>query len=676
MKKNLIIAIVLTFATFLSYVSGLTSSVFGGDSGDIILSAFYAGVAHPPGYPLNSLIGWFFARLPYEATIAYKVNLMQAVFMSFSVGFLFLSLRILTKNTIIGIAGALSLAFNPLFWLYAHIAEVFQLAILLESISLLFLFMWWDRIKKLKKTSKTSLDKNIISSVIFLGLAVFHHHTFVLLLPAHIYFINKNSRDVFNNRKSILRMFAVFLVGFLPYIAVPLLASQNPPVNWDNPVNIQNFIQLITRADYGSFTAAPAFAGIPLETRLVQLVSLFAFVKSDFTIIGLIIIAVGAIYVFFKEKVIFWFLTLAIFFTGPFFLLYSSFDLSNDFFFAIWERFVLITYFFLAIFLSFGFVAVYTYYKQLVFKRYDFLNKPVLVALCQGIFLLFPFYMYVTNYSKTNLSQFKIGDFVAYDTLNSAEKNSIIFMADDTTTLNTEYIYHTTSEFKDKKLIVSGFLNFKYYREQLLEKYPEIIFPANFIDEYRDQNNNYVDAIIHENYYKFPIYSVSNGLQVNEGTWVARGLLFKLQRGNLNVDQEEIDVIFSNFKFQDHSSSYSQFMENHIKNLYYSAYLNSATTLSANNYVVSAVNYAEKAIKINPKQNLAYIELAKIHLKAGNCNAAKSPLFSAYEINKEYGATLDLLVIFSADCEKNEEAAKYYANIKNGLLRNLEEKLN
>src|SRR3990167_9859715 len=121
--------------TFLIYIKGVSPSVFGGDSGDIILASWFGGVAHPPGYPLNTMLGWIFTHLPLNATVAFKANLMAAFLHAAVVAVLCLILQKVTKNIFVSIASSLVLAFNPLFWLYAHILEVFQLNLLLVSIS-------------------------------------------------------------------------------------------------------------------------------------------------------------------------------------------------------------------------------------------------------------------------------------------------------------------------------------------------------------------------------------------------------------------------------------------------------------------------------------------------------------------------------------------------------------
>src|SRR3989344_6981230 len=110
--------------TFLIYIKGVSPSVYGGDSGDIILASWFGGVAHPPGYPLNTMLGYIFTHLPISGSVAYKADILAAFLQAASVGLIFLIVKKLTKNTLIALSASLVLAFNPLFWLYAHTLEV------------------------------------------------------------------------------------------------------------------------------------------------------------------------------------------------------------------------------------------------------------------------------------------------------------------------------------------------------------------------------------------------------------------------------------------------------------------------------------------------------------------------------------------------------------------------
>src|SRR3990170_2522095 len=122
-----IFAVTFFLGVFVVYITGVSPSVFGGDSGDIILASWFGGVAHPPGYPLNTIIGWIFSHLPFDAAIAYKANLAAAFIQSVNSVLVFLIVTTISSKKVIGIIAAFLFMFNPLIWLYAHVYEVFQL---------------------------------------------------------------------------------------------------------------------------------------------------------------------------------------------------------------------------------------------------------------------------------------------------------------------------------------------------------------------------------------------------------------------------------------------------------------------------------------------------------------------------------------------------------------------
>src|SRR3990167_2702533 len=188
--------------TFLIYIKGVSPSVYGGGSGDIILASWFGVVAHPPGYPLNTMLGWIFTHLPYNATVAYKANLMAAFLMAASISLLFLILEKLTKNFFVSLATSLILAFTPLFWLYAHVIEVFQLNLVLVAASVYFLVSWRESFLAKKQKSKL-----LYLAFLFWGLAVFHHHTSVLLAPAIGYLVLKTDKKFLVKKGLVFKLF-------------------------------------------------------------------------------------------------------------------------------------------------------------------------------------------------------------------------------------------------------------------------------------------------------------------------------------------------------------------------------------------------------------------------------------------------------------------------------------
>lgn len=654
---------------FVIYTLGVSPSVYGGDSGDIILAFWFGGVAHAPGYPLNTMLGWVFTHLPFDATVAYKANLMAAFLMAASCAVTFLILNRLTRNIYASLAAALVLAFTHLFWLYAHVIEVFQLNLLLVSTSLYFLVSWRD-----SKLSKKPKDSFLNLSFLFLGLSVFHHHTSALIAPAFLYLILKTDKKILNKRKLILKVLGFFALGFLPYLFIPLAAIRQTPINWDDPVTVKNFLRLVTRADYGTFVAAVQLYGTELKSRFIQVVDFFLFAKSDFSILGLFFIAVGAVYTYLKDRKIFYFLLLAVLFTGPFFLFYASFPLVNDFYFGLWERFVLLPYLILSIYLGFGFKVVFNLICSIWQKKLkvNFLSNSSRDLLVGGLLLLVPFYFMLTNKAKVDLSNFLIGDWVGYDTLASASKNSIILIFNDTMTFNTQYVYYTKNVEDDKKLILAGQLRHLEYRHQVMRFYKELNYPDDFLNSDESDSSRYIILFINANKDTFAIYSSDYFPEVSGYKWTTVGLLRKLIKTedfSKDLLKHANEDVYNQFKYRDFAQGlgYSQYMTSHIQEIYYRYLIMVADEMLENDMQADALPYLEKALYLVPDAKEVLVRRGNIAIQSKDCREALDNFERAFAIDGKDWRLSEIIASIYGECLKDEANSSKYQDIAKGL---------
>ena len=638
-----------SFFSLAVFVKGVSPSVYAGDSGDIILASWYGGVAHPPGYPLNIMLGWLFTHFPYEASVAYKANLLAAFIQAGVIGVFYLIIKKLTNNIFVSLASSFVLAFNPLFWLYAHIIEVFQLNLLLVACSVYFLILW--RESCLAKKEKI---KYLYFSILFWGFSVFHHHTSILLFPAYLYLIFVTKKLVLRDKKQLIKLSALFLLGVVPYVFTVFAAFRETPANWGDPKTLPNFLRLITRADYGTFVAGALFVGGELKTRIIAIVNFFLFLKADFSIVGLILIVFGGAHLFFKKNTIFWFLTLSLFFTGPFFIFYSNFPSSSDSFFAgLWERFILITYPFFALLIGIGMLFVYNLFVSSFSKRFSYKNiDRNFYKFVVGLFLfILPIWMFSSNFEKANLKNFFLGDWVAHDILASAEPDAIVFLFGDTTVFNTEYYYHTSGLFEDRVVIRPSSLYRPDYRQLLVRQYPHLDFPDNFASKNKDvtEVSKILKELIDKNLNKHPIY-FSEGLPPVFNYKVASvGLIKKL------VSEEEykqLDLVkineerFLNFAFKEVKiTGYEHFLIGHIKVLYYASYMDVAEDLYHKGEIDEAKKYLHLASELISDRKESYSRLAAILIEEEKCDLARENLEKAYSLD---GKDVKILMQFSS----------------------------
>lgn len=635
----------LSFFVFVSmlliYSFGVSSSVFGGDSGDIILAYFFAGVPHPPGYPLNTMLGVILTKIIPGVTFVFKANFISVIYSALSISLIFYLLSHLTRNVVISLAASLVLAFTPLFWLYAHFAEVFQLSSVLILLSMIFLFRW------VESSKKTEL-KPLYLATFFFGLAVFHHNTVILFAPAYLYLALKAKKIIFVKTR-IFRLMAAFLAGALPYFYVVWAAGRHTPVNWDDPTTPGNFWRLITRADYGSFSATSDLVGMTLEARFTQIVWYFLVIRADFTAYGLVLILAGFVYLFLKRREWFWFFTIAVFFSGPFFLFYASFPLVEPFLQGISERFLLINYLALAILLAFGMLAA-------VGAVYRFFPRKVFALFCSGLFLLFPLVLGLTNFPKADLSRFTAGKTLGADVLSSASPPGIIFLQGDTVTFTAQYSYYVEKLGKDSKILMTGRLVYPSYRKQVMREYPDLSFDNNFKSEGTIGLAGVVMGLIDKNFDQYPIYMVEAVPLGDDKVWVQEGALLRLYQKDSVPDsgiiQKNIGDKTSKFLFRPDifDGLYASFFTDHFKNVYSRIFSRNGFALLSQDRPEEALSYFAKTLEFANDYLDARYGLGLSYVKLGDCQKARQNLVEITALDANYIQAWDALSKVYGDC--------------------------
>lgn len=662
----MLITIIVSFFVFLSYFPGISPAVFGGDSGDIILASYFGGIAHPQGYPLNTMIGWIFTHLPYDATVAYKANLMAAFLQALNLGLVFLIVRLLTKNLIIAIVSAFILAFTPIFWLYAHVAEVFQLTVFLIGLSTYFLLLWRENF--FIKNKSRSDDKYLYFSTFIFGLAFFHHFIAVLLIPAFAFIVVKIKKKILLDIKKVTKLFALFLVGLLPYLYIPFSILQETPINWAGSLNVVNFLRLISRADYGSFNDFQDLVGLSPLTKIVQLQWYFNVLKADFTSFGLFLVLIGLVFLFSKYRDLFWFLALAFFFTGPFFILYTSFSPFETFIQGIFERFLLFGNFFLAIIIGFGIFGVVEYSKKFViqknFKRY------ALHLVIPFIFIVLPVSLLIINFPKTDLSEYKLGRYFSEDMLVNADPPGFLFLQGDSVLFNTQYSYYVDSINPESIVVMTGRLKRPVYRYVFATEHPEVDYPSDFFEEgLKDLSPLFRDMVL-RNKDKLAVYSNVRADAIPEGyVWVREGLLYRMYPGDKLPSNDELlrkyKKNFGNFinNIEEIDMQYTHLIPEYFRKMYSAALTSSADMLFSRELYGESEKYYLLAIKASDNLAGPRIGLGDIYAENNNCSEAESYYKQELEIGTLNNVVYQRLITLSEDCFNDANKTDFYAEM-------------
>src|SRR5438445_1950801 len=132
-NKTWVEAAVVVGAVVVLYFFTAARDIVVGDTPELITAAVTLGVAHPPGYPLFTMLGHLFSLLPF-GSIPFRVNLLAVTCDALTVSVIFFTALRLTRSHLAAALAALILMVNPTFWSWSLVAEVFPLNNLLASI--------------------------------------------------------------------------------------------------------------------------------------------------------------------------------------------------------------------------------------------------------------------------------------------------------------------------------------------------------------------------------------------------------------------------------------------------------------------------------------------------------------------------------------------------------------
>jgi Protein O-mannosyl-transferase TMEM260-like len=290
------------------------------DDGLFILSSYFLGVEHPPGYPLFVMIGHLFSRLPF-GSVAYRVHLTSAFFGGLAGAAAWLCARKLIPGRLPAYLVALGLGFSPVFWSQAIIAEVYTLN------AFLFLVLVYLGLRACPPNAEPDpADRRVLPLMAFLfGLSLTDHWPLMLLVaPGFVILLWPRRMEVVKRFPLLLFL---FLLGLLPYVWMVYRSVSGIPISFDGPLqSLQEIWYFISRAGYRDVDTSPA-------SNWLDRIQFFRYFVSEalvqFAVAGTLIAGVG---IWCQRRVlgnrVTWFLVAA--FVGPSFLLLCLLGFEYD----------------------------------------------------------------------------------------------------------------------------------------------------------------------------------------------------------------------------------------------------------------------------------------------------------------------------------------------------------
>ena len=408
--------IVIFLFTFAVYAHNLSPGVYLSDSGDFLSAIISKGVAHPSGYPLYTMLGILFLYIPINATVAYKVGLISVLASSLALVIFYKISYKLGGSKLFAFISSLMLAFTYPFWFNAVITEIFALHnLFLVSIFYLILKLYDEFDYK---------DLYIFSFIS--GLALTNNLKIVLIFPiTAVFLILRKKFRAGLTINNIIKSISLFFLGLTPYLYIPFAAFRDPVVNWNRPVNLENFLHLLLRRDYGWGTES--FSGFeftnPINTYLV-------YWQNYISPLFIILSVIGTISLLYNKKFGYVAYTSSVFlFVGIFFFVYSRTNITSLYHLATIERF------FLSSIIVFGFMmaAGMGFVTQLLQNAVSApLLKKFIFSATILAFIVIPVGLFISNYSKTDHRDFYFIDDLAKSIIDPLPENSYIIFTSDT----------------------------------------------------------------------------------------------------------------------------------------------------------------------------------------------------------------------------------------------------
>ena len=254
------------------------------DDGLFILAAYFNGVAHPPGYPLYTLLGKWATLFPV-GSVAFRVHALSGFFAALSgvcVGWLVWRYGALSW----GYAwfAALALGFSPVFWSQAIVAEVYTL-------NVFFVLLLLCLCLRFVSVSVVEAVRMLPWLGVVYGLALSNHWPLLLLSTPGGLCVLWSRWRLFG--LGFLRFLPGVLLGLLPYVWMVWRSWQGPVVSFYGPItSMQEFWFVVGRRGYAEVDHS-ASAGIVDKLRFVG----FAFSECmrQFSWVGGVLVVLGAV---------------------------------------------------------------------------------------------------------------------------------------------------------------------------------------------------------------------------------------------------------------------------------------------------------------------------------------------------------------------------------------------
>ena len=395
------------------------------DDGLFILSSYEPGISHPPGYPLHTIIGHVFSKIPI-GSVAARIHAVSAFFGALTCMLIFLLIERIIACRSMAYLGALSYGLSLRFWSQSLIAEVYTL-----NTFFFFLLLYLCIRFMQEKETRADTDKRkwfiaapgwSLGSIAFIyGLSFTNHWPLMVLsTPALLVLLWPKRNEVL---AALGFCIALAIIGLTPYLWMYFYSQTDPYISFYGPLeNLSDLWFYISRQGYSSVDTS---VSATLRDKLLYIGFFLKETTIQYGIFGFFLSCIGALSQFcYLRKEVAIALILAFLGNGVLLALLLGFDYELKFQSA-FRVYPLIAYGVMGIWLAMGgyWLTGYLYQRVSISVTEAKLRVVFFTVVAALIFIINLPANYRHNYAWAE-------DYAEFILLN-LERNAVLFAADD-----------------------------------------------------------------------------------------------------------------------------------------------------------------------------------------------------------------------------------------------------